>query len=145
LNAYADSSFILALYLPGPNSSAAIAFMQSHRRPLPFNPWHRLEVRNAIRMAVFHKLIEAAECKTQLKQLDLDLQDGFLLEHTPMDWVTVLRTAEKLGGSRTETTGCRSGDLLHVAAAVDSKCNLFLSFDERQRKMASTTGLSVAF
>ena len=119
--------------------------MQRQGEPLPFTPWHRLEVRNAIRLAVFHRLIDAAQGKTQLKQVDLDLQDVSLLVHTPVDWVAVMRAAEKLGGANTETIGCRSGDLLHVAAAVELNFELFLTFDERQKKMAKAAGLTVKF
>jgi len=117
--------------------------MQRHGQPLPFTPWHRLEVRNAIRLAVFHKLITAAQCKTQLKQIDQDLQDESLLVYTPVDWVAVMREAEKQGGANTENVGCRSGDLLHVAAAVELGLDLFLTFDDRQKKMAKAAGLAV--
>lgn len=145
MKAYADSSFIVALYLQQQSSIVAGAFMQRQGEPLPFTPWHRLEVRNAIRLAVFHKLIDATQSKTQLKQVDLDLQDESLLVHTPVDWVAVMRGAEKLGGVNTENIGCRSGDLLHVAAAVELNFELFLSFDDRQKKMAKAAGLTVKF
>ena len=119
--------------------------MQRRGEPLPFTPWHRLEVRNAIRLAVFHKLIDPVQSKTQLKQMDLDLRDESLLVHMPVDWVAVMREAEKLGGANTENNGCRSGDLLHVAVAVELGVDLFLTFDERQKKMAKAAGLAVKF
>ena len=116
-----------------------------HRRgaPLLFTPWHRLEVRNAIRLSVFHGLIDASQGKTQLKQMEADLHDETLLSHTPMEWVAVLREAESLGAAHSESLGCRSADLFHVAAAVELGCDQFLTFDERQRKMAKAAGLSV--
>jgi predicted nucleic acid-binding protein len=143
LKAYADSSFIVALYLQQQSSTAAAAFMQRHGEPLPFTPWHRLEVRNAIRLAVFHKLIDSLQSKAQLKQMDADLHDETLLVHTSVDWVAVLREAEKLGVAHAETFGCRSGDLFHVAAAVELGFDLFLTFDKRQKKAAKVAGLSV--
>jgi hypothetical protein len=145
LKGYADSSFIVALYLQQQSSAVAAAFMQRYGEPLPFTPWHRLEARNAIRLAVFHKLIDSTQSKTQLKQMDVDLQDESLLVHTPLDWVAMLREAEKLGAAHAENSGCRSGDLVHVAAAVELGFDLFLTFDERQRKMAKAAGLSVKF
>jgi len=145
LKAYADSSFIIALYLQQQSSAGAIAFLQRHGEPLPFTPWHRLEVRNAIRLAVFYKLIAVPQSKIQLKQMDLDLQDETLLVHTPVDWVAVLSEAEKLGAAHAEDLGCRSGDLFHIAAAVELGFDLFLTFDERQRKAAKAAGLSVKF
>ena len=119
--------------------------MQRHGGPLPFTPWHRLEVRNAIRLAVFHKLIDAPQSRTQLKQMDVDLQDQTLLVHAPVDWVAVLREAERLGAAQAEAFGCRSGDLFHIAAAVELGFDVFLTFDERQKKTAKAAGLSVKF
>ena len=117
--------------------------MQRHGEALPFTPWHRLEVRNAIRLSAFHKLVDSQQSKTQLKQVDVDLHDETLLVHTSVDWVAVLREAEKLGAAHSESLGCRSSDLFHVAAAVELDCDQFLTFDERQRKMARAAGLSV--
>jgi predicted nucleic acid-binding protein len=143
LKAYADSSFIVALYLPRQSSARAIAFMERYGRALPFAPWHRLEVRNAMRLAVFHKAIDHAQAKAQLKQLDVDLKEEALLAHTPIDWTDVLREAEKLGGAQNETMGCRSADLFHVAAALELGCDTFLTLDERQTAMAEAAGLTV--
>jgi hypothetical protein len=58
LKVYADSSFVFAPYLQQPCSAAAIALMQRQGEPLPFTSWHRLKVRNAIRLAIFHRLID---------------------------------------------------------------------------------------
>jgi predicted nucleic acid-binding protein len=145
LKAYADSGFIVALYLQQQSSTVATAFMQHQEGPLPFTPWHRLEVRNAIRLAEFHKLIDPPQGKGQLRQMEADLHEETVLVHTPLDWVTVLRTAEKLGTAHTAVIGCRSADLFHVAAAVELEFDLFLTFDERQSRMAQRAGLSVNF
>ena len=116
--------------------------MQRHGEALPFTPWHRLEVRNAIRLALFHRLIDPQQSKTQLKQVDADLRAETLIVHTPIDWISVLRVAEKLGASHNETIGCRSADLFHIAAALEGKAERFLTFDERQKKMARAAGLA---
>jgi predicted nucleic acid-binding protein len=145
LKVYADSSFIVALYLQQPSSATSVAFMQRHGEPVPFTPWHRLEVRNAIRLAVFNRMIDLSQSKTQLKQMDADLRDETLLVHTPVDWVAVLHQADKLGEAYAEDFGCRSSDLFHVATALDFGFELFLTFDERQKKVAKAAGLSVKF
>ena len=143
MKAYADSSFIVALYLQQQSSAKAIGLIERYGQALPFSPWHRLEVRNAIRLAVFQKLIDAAQAKTQLKQLDTDLKEETLLTHTPTDWTDVLREAEKLGAAHNEIIGCRSTDLFHVAAATEAGCDTFLTLDERQAAMARAAGLAV--
>jgi uncharacterized protein with PIN domain len=140
---YADTSFIVALYLQEQNSPLAAAFMRDHGEPLPFTPWHRLEVRNAIRMAVFFQASTSQQARMQLKQLDTDLREQTLIVHAPVDWVAVLRAAENMGASHSESLGCRSGDLFHVATAAEMRSELFLTFDDRQRRMAKTAGLQV--
>jgi predicted nucleic acid-binding protein len=143
LTPYADSSFIVSLYLQQQSSAKAIAFMERYGQGLPFTPWHRLEVRNAIRLAMFHRLIDAAQAKNQLKQLDIDLKEEALLLHTAIDWTDVLREAEKLGAIHNETIGCRSADLFHVATARQAGCDTFLTFDEKQAAMATAAGMMV--
>ena len=143
MRAYADSSFIVALYLQQQSSAKVIAYMERYGRALPFTPWHRLEVRNAIRLAVFQRIIDAVQAKTQLKQLDTDLKEEVLLTHTAIDWIGVLRAAEKLGAAHNETVGCRSADLFHVAAASEAGCDTFLTLDDKQAAMAKTAGLTV--
>jgi predicted nucleic acid-binding protein len=117
--------------------------MENYGRPLPFTPWHRLEVRNAIRLAVWQKAIDASQGKTQLKQLDADLKEETLLVHTPVDWTDVLREAEKLGAAHNLAIGCRSADLFHVAACRRLGCDTFLTFDDKQTAMANAAGLAV--
>jgi predicted nucleic acid-binding protein len=143
LKAYADSSFIVSLYLQQQSSPSAAVFMKRHGGALPFTPWHRLEVRNAIRLAAYHRLIDPHQSKGQLKQIEADLRDEILIIHAPIDWTTVLHTAEKLGAAHNESVGCRSSDLFHIAAAIEWEADCFLTFDERQLKMAKTAGLTV--
>ncbi len=140
---YADSSFLVALYLQQQSTSKAVEFMTRFGKPLPFTPWHRLEVRNAIRVAHHNGIIELAECKSQLKQLDGDLRDETVLVHLGIDWTDVLRKAEHLGSKHNIAIGCRSADLFHIAAALDGGCDTFLTFDSRQGSLAKAAGLEV--
>lgn len=116
--------------------------MRRHGAALPFTPWHRLEVRNAIRLAVFHRAIDPRRGKIQLKQIETDLRQETLILHAPIDWVGVLREAEKLGAAHNESIGCRSADLFHIAAAVEWRADYFLTLDERQKKMARAVELT---
>lgn len=143
MNAYADSSFIVALYVPQQSSAKAIALMENYGRALPFTPWHRLEVRNAIRLAARQKAIKIAQSTTQLRQLDTDLKDEALLIHTPVDWTDALREAEKLGAADNLVIGCRSSDLFHVAACRKLGCDTLLTLDAKQAAMAKAAGLAV--
>jgi hypothetical protein len=117
----------VALYLPQQSSAKAIAVMERHGQALPFTPWHRLEVRNAIRLAVWQQIIDGPQGRTQLEQLDTDLKDEILLVPTPVDWTDVLREAERIGTAHYLTIGCRSADLFHVAACRELGCDTLLT------------------
>jgi predicted nucleic acid-binding protein len=60
-----------------------------------------------------------------------------------MDWVSALREAENLGAAHNESIGCPSADLFHIATAIEWGADHFLTFDERQKKMAKFVGLTV--
>lgn len=143
MKAYADSSLIVALYLRQQSSPKAIALVERYGRALPFTPWHRLEVRNALRLAVWQKVIDSGLAKAQLKQLDIDLKEEALLVQAMIDWIDVLREAENLGAAHNETIGCRSADLFHVAAARELGCDTFFTLDDKQIAMAKAARLTV--
>ena len=143
MKVYADSSFIVALYLQQQRSGRVIALLQGYGRALPFTAWHRLEVRNALRLAVWQRVIDRVLAKTQLKQLDTDLKEQAVLVHEAIDWIDVLRQAENLGAAHNESIGCRSADLFHVATARQIGCETFLTFDEKQTAMSEAAGMRV--
>ena len=59
-------------------------------------------------------------------------------------WLGAFRLAARLSEPRSATTGARSLDILHVAAAKSLRAVEFVSFDTRQRALALTAGLRVA-
>jgi hypothetical protein len=61
----------------------------------------------------------------------------------PVDWTEVHRIAERLSAARTKTEGHRALDILHVATARVLQAQEFLTFDERQSKLAQAEGLKV--
>jgi predicted nucleic acid-binding protein len=115
--------------------------MMTCRRALPFTPWHRLEVRNAIRIAEFYKKVTRVEARSQLLQLDTDLREEVILSHVPIEWADTLRRAEGLSRDHNVLIGCSSADLFHVAAALELRCDTFYTFDARQEKLATAAGL----
>ena len=90
MNAYADSSFLVSLIVDDANSAAARRFMLKHQEALPFNPLHRLEVRNGIRLRVQRKELAVAGRNLALRQIADDLTEG-LFVHLPMPWTEALR------------------------------------------------------
>src|SRR5687768_1546150 len=146
MRAYADSSFLVSLYLPeAERTPMAIAYMEKYREALPFTPQHRLEVRNAVRLLVWSKRITTNDRSRALRELKADLDADVFLSHVPLNYTNTYRRAERIGAAHSEAVGCRSSDLFHVAAAVELGFKNFLTFDNKQRELADRAGLKVAF
>ncbi len=109
---------------------------------LPFNPLHRLEVRNGLRLRVHRDEIDTVRRAAALRQIEEDLEDGVLV-HQAIPWTEAMRKAEQLSAAHAERIGSRTADTLHVAAALLAGARQFLSFDKRQRDLAGTAGLDV--
>jgi predicted nucleic acid-binding protein len=144
LKIYADTSFLVRLYLTQSDSQKALAFMRDFRDPLPFTPLHRHELRNALRLAVFRKEIDAERRKAAFLDIESDLEDG-ILAHVPIAWTNAFREADQLGIDYTETLGVRGVDLLHVGLAQALGMKQFLTFDSRQVELAKAAGFKVKF
>jgi predicted nucleic acid-binding protein len=144
LKTYADTSFLVRIYLTQSDSPKALAFMRDFRDALPFTPVHRHELRNALRLAVFRKEIDAERRNAAFADIESDLADG-ILAHGPIRWTDAFREAEDLGKKHTESLGIRSVDLLHMGIALTLRTKRFLTFDARQVELAEAAGLNVRF
>ncbi len=108
------------------------------REAFPFTPWHRLEVRNAIRCAT-----KPEKARSSIQLLEQDLRDETIIFHQPIDWSDCLRRAEELSKNYNPKIGVSSSDLFHVACALEFGINEFFSFDARQTDLAKAVGLKV--
>lgn len=142
MTGYADSSFLISLTVEDGNTEDARRFMTRHPGPLPFNPLHRLEVRNGLRLRVHRDEIDTVRRAAALRQIEEDLEDGVLV-HQAIPWTEAMRKAEQLSADHAERIGSRTADTLHVAAALLAGARQFLSFDKRQRDLAKAGGLDV--
>jgi predicted nucleic acid-binding protein len=141
LSLYADTSFLVSLYLSDGNAPQAIATVQTLNDVLPVTDLHWLEFQNALSLAVFQKRITAAQSSQAWHDAQNDLENGRLIPCT-VNWPTAFRLARDLAKSETPETGARSLDLLHVASALLIGTSNFLTFDNRQRSIATRAGLS---
>lgn len=140
--AFADTGFIASLYLEESTSKAADAALGVKREPLPLTPLVALELRNAFNRAVQRQRITAAQRDALWQDVEADLASSFLVL-TPVASAALHDSARQLSDRYTPTLGTRSLDLLHVAAALLLDAEVFLSFDDRQRKAAASEGLNV--
>lgn len=73
MGSYADTSFLGSYYLPDANSAVAQATVRSMTLPIAFTALHRLELRNALALAVFRGRITAAQAQAVWPDVEADL------------------------------------------------------------------------
>jgi predicted nucleic acid-binding protein len=138
----ADTSFLFALFGDDAHTAAAQAWVRSTGRPITVTALNRYELGNALRFAVFRKVVSQADALNSLAAFEADLSTGHL-QQAACDWATVVAEATQVSERYTMAGGHRSFDILHVAAARVLKAKPFLSFDANQRKLAVSLGLTV--
>ena len=138
----ADSSYLASLYLPDAMTEVANAFLATAQIPLAFTPFHRVELRNALRNMVARREASLAAVAKTFPLMEGDLNDGLLVQKN-LDLGKVLKVAEQLSSRHGEKHVIRCVDLLHVASAHVLGIGLFLTFDRQQATFAKQTGLSV--
>jgi len=139
---YLDTSFILSLYLLDVHSAKAAAHLAGRNRPLAVTALLAFEVEQALELAMFRKTVAPVQGHKALSDWQADLASG-AVEIAGTDWPQAFEEARRIARLRTVTEGHRSLDILHVAAALVSEAEEFLSFDERQRTLARVEGMRV--
>jgi len=148
MTAYPDTSFLCALYRQQTNSPQAAAQFKAMTEPLHVTSLLLYEFRQSSRFQVWHhahdpkKGFPETDCDKALADLQTDLESGAVVI-VPAEWAEVHQTAERLSAAHTKAEGNRALDTLHVATALHLKATEFLTFDERQRKLAAAEGLEV--
>lgn len=139
---YFDSAIVAKLYTAESNSAQAAALVSGYRAPYFLTPWQELEVRNALRLKVFRGEITNEQLRQSLAALESDMQAG-RWERPQFSVSDVQRGAERLSAKHATSVGCRTLDILHVAAAVVIGAKEFVTFDSRQGALAKKAGLKV--
>jgi predicted nucleic acid-binding protein len=137
---YVDPSALLKLYVHEPESAAMSAWRGRTRGPLPLTLHGRLEIVNGICLATFRAAISRQAEADALASLDEDVTDGRYAE-ADVPWRATLRRAMEISRVRTAALGCRTLDVIHVAAAVELGLPYFATFDRRQQTLARAVGL----
>jgi predicted nucleic acid-binding protein len=137
---YADPSALLTLYVHEPRSAAMSAWRSRTRGALAVAPHGRVEIVNGICLAAFRRAISAEAMRDALASFDEDFAEG---RFVPADvlWRATLRRAGDISRRHTPALGCRSLDVIHVATALELGLHEFVTFDDRQRRLARATGL----
>lgn len=140
MTAYADTSFLVSLYTPDPNSAHAAARMHQAALPVMITSLGELELANALYLRVFRKELTAAEIKAAIAAFRKDAVNGvFDLKAMP---AAVFARAMHMVRRRTPQFGTRTFDILHVVAALLLRTDTFYTFDRTQRRLAQAEGLT---
>ena len=141
MSVYADTSLLISYYVNDYNSVRAQSVIHAMIDPLPFTSLHRLEMRNALALCVFRRLLTAAQAGAAWLDVERDLRSGRLVPH-PVNWTPVYRSAAQYAAAHSPTIGCRSLDVLHVTLAKTLKVSEFFTFDARQKSLALALGMT---
>jgi predicted nucleic acid-binding protein len=139
---YADTGFLVSLYLPETTSASATAETAQIKQPFVLTPLLRLELRNALNFAISRGRLEPVQRDRIWQQIEVQELEGFFVKAVPPA-SDLYSKAQELSDRYTPNLATRSLDLLHVAAALLVNARGFFSFDERQRRAASAEGLQV--
>ena len=142
MKSYFDSAVLVKAYCLETTSPQALSLIKRATPPLPFTPLHALEIRNALRLKRHRKELTEFQLRGALQSLQDDIDSGFLVGQD-QDLREVFAHAESLSAEHTVSTGARSLDILHVAAALILMTDEFVSFDHRQRSLAAKAGLKI--
>ena len=141
MDAYFDSAIIVKLYVQEATSPDAVRLAGGYTAPYALTQWQALEVKNAIRLKVFRGEITPAEMSQSIAGFEQDIATG-RWQRPPYAVAAVEQKAEELSAGHSATFGCRTLDIIHVAAALVIGAKDFITFDRRQGALAKQAGLT---
>ena len=142
MDAYFDSAIIVKLYVQEATSPDAIRLVGSYVAPYVLTQWQELEVKNAIRFKAFRAEITAAEMNQSIAAFEQDIATG-RWQRPAYTAATIEQKADELSAGHSAALGCRTLDIIHVAAALVLGATEFVTFDGRQGALAKQVGLTV--
>ena len=140
MKVYADTSFLVSLYVQDASSGRAQAWLSAHPTALPLTAFARIELRNAIAQLVFRGQLTPQESAAAWQLIEADAAQG-RLQPVFVPWTAILAKAEQLTAQHSARIGVRTLDILHVASALQLGATEFVSFDLRQGDLAKTVAL----
>lgn len=136
---YLDTGCLLKLYYPEPESKRVAALVVG--KAIVFSGLHELELSNALELKSFRREATPKQIQMTRALVETDVRNGTLYRPTSV-WEDIFREAATLANDHTRRIGCRSLDILHCATARHLSTELFVTTDQRQRKLATKIGLN---
>ena len=138
---YLDTSALLKLYIREPDSEAVQAYVMAQDDPLPVWELQQVELINAFRLKVFWGDLKGGQAEQLIELFEQRMHRGQYF-FPDIDRAELMMTFRALS-RETLRMGCRTMDILHVACALQLAPQRFISFDERQRRLAAHAHLTV--
>jgi predicted nucleic acid-binding protein len=138
---YLDTSAFLKLYAREEGSEWVQSKISSQSDPLPVWDILEMEFHNALRLKVFWKEWDENALARQEELFQQRKTRG--LYFVPEISRSELLAEFRLLSAYTPGLGCRTMDILHVACAQLLRPDEFITFDDRQKKLAQISGLNV--
>ena len=138
---YLDTGLVLKLLVEEPLSPVVRAYLTKERAPVWFTKIIALEVENTLQAMRFRRQLTPTQLRKTQTLLG-ELCDEGKLCHTPLSLDAISEEMLRLTPTITSRTGCRTLDLLHIAAARLLPSPVFVSTDKRQLAGAKLGGLS---
>jgi predicted nucleic acid-binding protein len=138
---YYDTGVLVKLYVPESGSQEVQRFVGERGMAIDVNDLQDCEARNAFSLKVFRREISPSEVASLRAKWERDRGDG-RLRRSILPWPEVFQKSSELTEAHSAETGCRTLDVLHVAAALIMRATEFVTLDDRQRRLASAAGLS---
>jgi predicted nucleic acid-binding protein len=141
LTVYADSSFLVSLYVTDRHSANARQRVSAASR-VWFTPLHLAECTHAIAQQVFRRDMSATEGDQVYREFEDDRAAGlWTAVDIPENAFDICAELARRHGAK---FGVRTLDSLHVACALELKAERFWTFDDRQLKLARASGLKTS-
>jgi predicted nucleic acid-binding protein len=137
---YYDTGVLVKLYVPEAGSPAVQAFVSGRGLAISLNELQDCEARNAFSLKAVRREMTRAELASLCRKWDQDARQGRLLRRS-LPWPEVFQRGAALSEAHSAEMGCRTLDVLHVAAALVLRATEFVTFDMRQRRLAVAAGL----
>jgi predicted nucleic acid-binding protein len=142
MTTYIDTAILVKAFVLETDSPEAIRLLEEIGEPLAYSHLHELEIPNAIRLKRFRGEISKTQETAAIRAFQADVDAG-RFQRITYDLGAVFMRAEQLSAKHSGALGSRSLDLWHVAAAIEAGCSVFVSYDNRQRQVASLCNLKV--
>lgn len=141
-NIYLDTSVIVKLYVLEDGSEEIFNFVKKNKKPLLLNQLQETELKNAFSLKAFRKEISSIQLSELTTKFKKDIAIGRFIRQK-VDWNSIWELSQKLSKEYSNSIGCRTMDIMHVAIALHLNISFFLTNDERQKKLASSLDMNV--